>query len=98
MSEPRDSVGGGGETAGTQDHQIDHPLCQTTGEEHHQGSGKCVREGVRRRGQRGLEWKKGNTELRTSNYMRSFLVSVYFTTFVQNTLDYELDYKKEQFG
>ena len=46
LSEQRNSVGGGGQTAGTQDHQTDHPLCQITGKEHHQGSEQCVREDV----------------------------------------------------
>lgn len=47
LSEPRNSVGGG-QTTGTQDHQTDHPLCQITGKEHHQGSEQYIREGVRR--------------------------------------------------
>ena len=58
LSEQRNSVGGGGQTTGTQDHQTDRPLCQTTGKEHHQGSGKCVREGVRCGSRGDLNGKK----------------------------------------
>ena len=35
QEKPGDQIGSGGQTTGTQDHQIDHPLCQITGEEHH---------------------------------------------------------------